>query len=74
MYFSKKYWQVIKRLYKFKKISSFDLKSIGYNQSSCIPYVFKDLVYIFVHTGKLLKIINFNKLGKKIFYLNKNGK
>lgn len=73
MYFSKKYWQIIKYTYRLKKISSFDIKNISYNKSNHIPSIFKDLDYIFIHTGILLKTINFDKIGLKIYYLKKNG-
>lgn len=73
MYYQKNYWKIIKNIYRFKKISSFNIINLYYIKNSYIPYIFKNLSDILLHNGKLFEVIKFKKIGVKMYFLKKNG-
>ena len=57
MYYNKKYWNYLIKLYRFNIINDRSLESISTVRNSKIPIIFKNFSYILLYDGKKKKKI-----------------
>ena len=70
MYFTKKYWKIIIYIYKLNRLNKNLLINLAKENQSYIPFIFREIKYIYVYTGKVSSKYILNNTNFRLGLLN----